>query len=199
MRNKQIKDMVFASIIIAMMVAMTLLGVAFLPLTLLGIPNPVWVSIVHIPVIIGAIILGPRYGMILGLVYGLSSLYIASITMGFNAPFTNPLLSVVPRMVFGWAIYYVHQFFTKLIKSRSLAVSLTMVSIWLVNGIIITTILYFVATTGFYFNANDNPWTGDTYATMFIAIFSINVVVEIIGTALIATPIVLVMDKLIRE
>jgi len=84
----------------------------FLSLTPLGfIP---WagasLTIVHIPVIIGAIIEGPLVGLVIGLIFGVSSMLRAAIAP--NSPldpfFTNPLISVLPRLFIGpvaWLVW----------------------------------------------------------------------------------------------
>ena len=83
----------------------------FLGLTGLGFINipPVKATIMHIPVIIGAIIEGPIVGGLIGLVFGLFSMYQA-----FTAPmptsfmFWNPIIALVPRILIGVISYYVY-------------------------------------------------------------------------------------------
>jgi uncharacterized membrane protein len=85
----------------------------FLGLTRLGfIP---WISgasltIMQVPVIIGAILEGPVVGSVIGLLFGIFSLIQAAVapTGPTDVWFTNPLLSVVPRLLIGpvaWLIY----------------------------------------------------------------------------------------------
>lgn len=61
------------------------------------------VTSLHIPVIIGACIGGWRYGGILGLAFGLTSFFRAlQGGEGLMTPFfMNPLLSILPRLLFG--------------------------------------------------------------------------------------------------
>lgn len=61
------------------------------------------VTSLHIPVIIGACIGGWRYGGILGLAFGLTSFFRAlQGGQGLMTPFfMNPLLSILPRLLFG--------------------------------------------------------------------------------------------------
>lgn len=68
------------------------------------------VTIMHIPAIIGAILEGPIVGVAIGLIFGLSSLLQAAIAP--NGPgdviFTNPLISVLPRLLFAplaWLVW----------------------------------------------------------------------------------------------
>lgn len=67
-------------------------------------------TIMHIPVIIGAIIEGPIVGLIIGFVFGVFSLIQAAVapTGPTDVWFTNPLLSILPRLFIGpvsWLIY----------------------------------------------------------------------------------------------
>jgi len=85
----------------------------FLGMTRLGfIP---WVSgasltIMQVPVIIGAVLEGPVVGFVIGLVFGVFSLIQAAVapTGPADVWFTNPLLSILPRLFIGpvaWLIY----------------------------------------------------------------------------------------------
>ena len=60
-------------------------------------------TIMHVPVIIGAVLEGPLVGLIIGLIFGLFSMLQAAIapTGPADVWFTNPLLSVVPRLFIG--------------------------------------------------------------------------------------------------
>jgi uncharacterized membrane protein len=64
-------------------------------------------TIMHVPVIIGAILEGPVVGLAVGLIFGLFSLIQAAVAP--NTPsdvwFTNPLLSVLPRLFIGPVAY----------------------------------------------------------------------------------------------
>ena len=74
-------------------------------------------TIMHIPVIIGAIIEGPVVGATIGLIFGLTSLWNAmtqpTITSIF---FLNPLVSILPRVLIGVVAYYVYQGIYKISK-----------------------------------------------------------------------------------
>ena len=86
----------------------------FLGITRLGfIP---WITgasltIMQVPVIIGAVIEGPLVGLVIGLVFGVFSLIQAAVapTGPTDVWFTNPLLSILPRLFIGpvsWLIYH---------------------------------------------------------------------------------------------
>jgi uncharacterized membrane protein len=67
-------------------------------------------TIMHIPVIIGAILEGPVVGAGIGLIFGVFSLIQAAVapTAPADTIFTNPLISVLPRLFIGpvaWLVY----------------------------------------------------------------------------------------------
>lgn len=69
-------------------------------------------TIMHVPVIIGAVLEGPLVGLVIGLIFGAFSLLQAAIapTGPADVWFTNPLVSIVPRLFIGpvaWLVYKV--------------------------------------------------------------------------------------------
>jgi uncharacterized membrane protein len=70
---------------------------------------PVNATIMHIPVIIGAILEGPLVGGFVGLIFGIFSI-IQSITAPtvVSFAFINPLVSVLPRVLIGIISYYIY-------------------------------------------------------------------------------------------
>jgi uncharacterized membrane protein len=66
-------------------------------------------TIMHVPVIIGAILEGPIVGLVIGLIFGLFSMIQAAVAP--NGPgdviFTNPLISILPRLFIGPAAWLV--------------------------------------------------------------------------------------------
>ncbi len=63
---------------------------------------PIDITIMFIPVILGTILYGRKAGLILGLVFGLSSLIVAWMRPAtpFDLTFQNPIVSVLPRVIF---------------------------------------------------------------------------------------------------
>ncbi|TVR53991.1 MAG: ECF transporter S component [Spirochaetaceae bacterium] len=95
----------------------------FLGLTRLGfIP---WfagaaLTIMHVPVIIGAVIEGPVVGLIVGILFGVTSLFQAAVAPvgAFDPFFTNPVVSILPRLFIGPVAWFVF----RAIRSRNIAV-----------------------------------------------------------------------------
>ena len=95
---------------ISIMLSMTPLG--FIPI------GPLNLTIMHIPVIIGAVLEGPLVGIIVGLIFGFTSL-LRAITMPTitNFALINPLVSILPRVLIGIVAYYVYKLTIKLTKN----------------------------------------------------------------------------------
>ena len=68
-------------------------------------------TIMHVPVIIAAVLVGPFSGMMVGLVFGIFSMIQAAIapTGPTDVWFTNPLLAVLPRLFIGPCAWLVWQ------------------------------------------------------------------------------------------
>lgn len=77
--------------------------------------GPVSFTILHIPVIIAAIMYGIKGGVLISFVFGLTSFFVA-ITRAYtpiDLLFINPLISVVPRALFGLVSGLLARFFYK--------------------------------------------------------------------------------------
>lgn len=98
---------------ISIILGMTPLG--FIPV------GPTRATIMHIPVIIGAIMEGPVVGGLIGLIFGLFSI-IQALTnpTPVSFVFLNPLISVVPRVLIGITSFYVFKALSNLGNKKTL-------------------------------------------------------------------------------
>lgn len=84
---------------LSVMLGLTPLG--FIPV------GPTRATIMHIPVIIGAIMEGPIVGGLIGLIFGLSSMFQAATNpTPVSFVFLDPLVSVLPRVLIGVVAHY---------------------------------------------------------------------------------------------
>jgi uncharacterized membrane protein len=99
----------------------------FLGMTRLGfIPfAPFSITIMHIPVILGAVLEGPVVGVVIGFLFGLSSLIQAIIApIDPSSPlFTDPLISILPRLFIGPAAWLAYQGIRRIDEIVALAVA----------------------------------------------------------------------------
>ncbi len=65
-------------------------------------------TIMHVPVIVGAVMEGWLVGAIIGLLFGLSSFALATIPL-----FKNPLVAILPRVIIGITTYFSYAVFRK--------------------------------------------------------------------------------------
>lgn len=106
MKNKKIKNLVLLAMFIAIELAM--ISIPFLGYIPIG---PMRATTLHIPVLIAAIVLGKKNGMIIGLVFGLSSLFYNTISPTITSFVFSPFISknilsafiaIVPRVCIGY-------------------------------------------------------------------------------------------------
>lgn len=103
MKKTQVFDLTLTSVFIAIIMMMSLVQqIGFITI----LPG-VSITLVHIPTLIGIFILKPKNGLLLGITFGLGSM-IASYLYGatpFDLAFQNPLVSILPRALFGLAAW----------------------------------------------------------------------------------------------
>ena len=132
-------------VITAVLIAITI--VLSIPLNLgplvslgfISFPPAIAVTIVHVPTIIAAILEGPIVGAIVGAAFGLFSLFLATQpTAGpGNAPFVDPLVSVLPRLFIGpvaWLVYRSLKSAGEQVRLSAAAVPGTLTNTFLVIG-----------------------------------------------------------------
>jgi uncharacterized membrane protein len=83
------------------------------------------ITIMHIPVIIGAVLEGPIVGLIIGFLFGLFSLIQGAVapTGPADVWFVNPLLSILPRLFIGPVAWLVYRALKRVNELLALAVS----------------------------------------------------------------------------
>lgn len=103
----------------------------------------VGITIIHIPVIVGALTY-KKSGVILGTAFGLSSLFVALTRPASPVDFLfqNPLVSVLPRILFGLVIYYLYTVFSKTINNKSMIIGLTAFVSTLIHSVLVLGMIY---------------------------------------------------------
>ena len=111
-RRLNVRKMTVIGVLSAISIMMSMIPfIGYIPI------GPMKATIMHVPVIIGAIIEGPLVGAIIGLIFGLTSLWNAITQPVLLSPlFMNPLVSVLPRILIGIIAYYVYKGVYKLTK-----------------------------------------------------------------------------------
>ena len=97
--KKGTKRVVYVGLFIALMMVLAFVpNIGFIPL------GAASVSLVHLPVVIGAIVFGWKEGLILSLAFGLISWARSYMPVGVaDVLFQNPLIAVLPRLMIGFS------------------------------------------------------------------------------------------------
>ncbi|MDO9629735.1 MAG: ECF transporter S component [Acholeplasmataceae bacterium] len=108
MEKNEIKDLTLASVFAAIILLMT-----FVPQIGYITIGTVALTLIHIPVLIGVFLLPKKYSLVLALFFGLGSLIRAATTPTgpLDPAFVNPLVSVLPRLLFALAAIYIVELF----------------------------------------------------------------------------------------
>ena len=135
-KKERIREITILSMFMAIIFVMTF--VPYLGFITIG---PLSATIIHIPVLIGAVILGKRSGIVLGLTFGVASLIRGAISGGFDFLFIFPWVSILPRFVFGLIIFDVYKFFSKFVKKRLVALAISFFVLSLIHSLLVLPML----------------------------------------------------------
>jgi len=108
MKINNVKDLTLASVFAAIILVMT-----FVPQIDYITIGTVALTLIHIPVLIGVFLLPKKYSLVLALFFGVGSLIRAATTPTgpLDPAFVNPLVSVLPRLLFALAAIYIVELF----------------------------------------------------------------------------------------
>ena len=122
----QPRQMAMVGLLSSISILLSLTPLGYIPIL------PINPTIMHVPVIIGAIIEGPLAGAVIGGIFGLSSLIRAFMTpTPTNFIFWNPLISIGVRIMVGVVSAYVY----RALKNKKAGVAITAVVGTFVNTI----------------------------------------------------------------
>ena len=211
MRNERVKEIatsgVFGALILFLALVPAPWGTSW---GFIRVGISVEFTIIHIPVLIGAIFGGKRVGLYLGLIFGVGSLTAAAIYPGgFAIYFLNPLVSILPRVIFGFAIWYIFKGVSKVIKNDTTSIAVSMGLSTLLHTMLVVPLLFLfvylsVNTTGLFdltssmdvdTTAGANYVSSGGFYAFLISIFTFNFLIEFLTTIFIGTPIVISLKK----
>lgn len=118
MKNKKTLEMVQMAVLIAIILVMAFTSIGYIRTAGLSI------SIITIPVVIGAMIIGPKAGLVLGTVFGLTSFYQCFGLDPFGAtllsinPFFTFMVCIPTRALMGWLVGVIFNALKKIDKTK---------------------------------------------------------------------------------
>ena len=202
------RDMVLAAIFVALIIIMAFTPFGYIPL---GFMNA---TIIHVPVIIGAIILGPKYGGFLGMIFGLTSLWkntnMPNATSFVFSPFVKVgeyggnlgslIICMVPRILIGIVAYYVFKGVLKALKGSKMKVTVALAAAGvagsLTNTLLVMNLIYFLF--GKEYGQAAKGLTTGIYSVI-VGIICINGVPEAIVAAILTVAITQALFKVMRN
>lgn len=164
-------------------------GVGFIPLPMAK------ATIMHIPVIIGAILEGPLVGMAAGLIFGIFSIVQNMMNPSLlSFAFLNPIVSVLPRMLIGITSHYSHEI--SFIKNKILKIAISAVVGTLTNTIGVLGLIYLIYAGAFAQAMNIDV---SEAGTAILGIAVTNAPGEILVSVLLSIPIVMAVRKMLKK
>lgn len=177
-KHKKIRDLVLFSILVAIIFVMSFTPLGYIKTFGLEI------TLLVIPVVIGAINLGPYYGTLLGFTFGLSSFFqcfgfsaFGTTLFGIN-PWYTAIVCIIPRTLMGLCVALIFQGLNKVVKKDIINHIIACVS-----GALLNTVFFMTAFCLCFYNTEFvmgfRDALGSTNAFIFVILFvGINGLVE---------------------
>ena len=187
-RRLSIRQMTMIGMLSAISIFLGITGLGFIPLPTMR------ATIMHVPVIIGAIIEGPVVGALVGLVFGLFSMY-----QNFTAPgptsfiFWNPIIAIIPRVLVGIVAYYVYRTLYNKIKKESISIAIASLLASFTNTAGVLSLAYLFYLEKYSAALGINP---DTAAVAIAGIGITNGIPEAIVSSVICVPVIIAISKI---
>lgn len=142
-------------LIIISFICVIILLLSFTPIGFISI-GPVRATVIHIPVVVGAILLGPYVGAFLGGFFGLVSLmintFIPTVTSFVFSPFYSLgdisgnfwslVICFIPRILLGFLAWYIYKIINKFISNKKISISIAAVLSSLVHTFLVMIGIY---------------------------------------------------------
>ncbi len=205
MKKSKTRELVQVALLVAIIVLMAV--TPFLGYIPLGFTKA---TLIHIPVIIGSIILGPMWGAFLGAVFGLTSLLNATFNPTLTSFVFSPFVTIggyggnafslviafVPRILIGVVPYYVYKALKKKSKKEGLPLLCAGVAGSLTNTILVMGMIYI------FFGESYAAAQSMSVSALNVAILSvigINGVPEAIVAGLVTLAVCKALSKVLRQ
>jgi Predicted membrane protein len=205
-QSSQTRNMVMAAAFTSIILLMT--AIPFLGYIHIGV---IRATLIHVPVIIGGIILGPKYGAFLGFTFGLTSLWNNTVNPTITSFVFSPFYSLgdirgdlrsliicfVPRILIGITAYYTYKLIKKTFSKNSKAEYISLFSAGIIgsltNTILVTNLIYFLFKNSYSTVTSTAP---EALYGVILSIIAINGIPEAIVAALFTTAVARILIKL---
>ena len=145
--------------------------------------NALEITTLHVVVILGAVSLSWTYGAALGGVWGITCM-LRAFTNPAWAPFTNPIVSVLPRIIVGMVAGLVFAALKKTRLNKYVSAAIAAAAATLTNTLLVLFTLF--SFEGLIKGCADFI---NTFKTVFVTVISINGVIEL-ALAVVLVPVI---------
>lgn len=203
-KSKNTKFITLMGVLLAIEIIMAFTPLGFVPL---GFTKA---TTIHIPVVIGAIFLGPLAGAILGGAFGILSIIINTVSPALTSFVFSPFITIggaqgniwslvialVPRMLIGIVAYYSYKWVSKIDKTKVIAYATAGVVGSLTNTVLVMSGIYI------FFGQQYAAAKEVTFEALFgviMGIIGINGIPEAIVAAIIVALVCKVLKSVFKE
>lgn len=203
-KSKNTKFITLMGVLLAIEIIMAFTPLGFVPL---GFTKA---TTIHIPVVIGAIFLGPLAGIILGGAFGILSIIINTVSPALTSFVFSPFITIggaqgniwslvialVPRMLIGIVAYYSYKWVSKIDKTKVIAYATAGVVGSLTNTVLVMSGIYI------FFGQQYAAAKEVTFEALFgviMGIIGVNGVPEAIVAAIIVALVCKVLKSVFKE
>lgn len=187
-KKVNVRRMTIISLLSAISIMLSMIPLGYIQI------GPVAITTMCIPVIIGGIIEGPMVGMIVGFIFGLTSMFRGMAGMaGPTSPiFINPLVSVLPRIFIGLVAYYSFKLSMKIIKNTYVSGLIAGGMASITNTVGVLGMIYVLYAAEY---AEALGQSAGTAKALLMGIATTNGIAEALGGALVVSAVVVVLKK----
>lgn len=203
-KSKNTKFITLMGVLLAIEIIMAFTPLGFVPL---GFTKA---TTIHIPVVIGAIFLGPLAGIILGGAFGILSIIINTVSPALTSFVFSPFITIggaqgniwslvialVPRMLIGIVAYYSYKWVSKIDKTKVIAYATAGVVGSLTNTVLVMSGIYI------FFGQQYAAAKEVTFEALFgviMGIIGVNGIPEAIVAAIIVAIVCKVLKSVFKE
>ena len=203
-KSKNTKFITLMGVLLAIEIIMAFTPLGFVPL---GFTKA---TTMHIPVVIGAIFLGPLAGTILGGAFGILSIIINTVSPALTSFVFSPFITIggaqgniwslvialVPRMLIGIVAYYSYKWVSKIDKTKVIAYATAGVVGSLTNTVLVMSGIYI------FFGQQYAAAKEVTFEALFgviMGIIGVNGIPEAIVAAIIVALVCKVLKSVFKE
>jgi len=184
-----LRQLTIIGLLSALTVVLGVTGLGFIPIP------PINATILHIPTLIGALLEGPKIGMVIGFIFGCYSLVQNMIQPNIMSfVFLNPIVSVLPRMLIGPISYLVYRYLP--FKRAIWRVIIALFVGTMVHTILVMSLIYIIYAEP-YAAAKGIPI--DHVANIVIGVAVFHGPLEALAAVVVGTPVVMALRAKLKK